>query len=50
MQDGFRRVTDGPCIDPLGSPFSPCTVTPRRLIYPDRINPAVAEEILRAWR
>jgi Ca-activated chloride channel family protein len=50
MQDGFRRVTDGPCIDPLGSPFSPCTVTPRRLIYPDRITPAVADEILRAWR
>jgi Ca-activated chloride channel family protein len=50
MQDGFRRVTEGPCIDPLGSPFSPCTVTPKRLIYPDGIDPAVAEEILRAWR
>jgi Ca-activated chloride channel family protein len=50
MQDGFRRVTDGPCIDPLGSPFSPCNVTPKRVIYPDNIDPAVAEEILRAWR
>jgi Ca-activated chloride channel homolog len=50
MQDGFRRVTEGPCIDPLGSPFSPCNVTPKRLIYPDSIDPVVAEEILRAWR
>ncbi len=50
MQDGFRRITDGPCIDPLGSPFSPCNGTPKLLIYPDRIDPAVAEEILRAWR
>ena len=50
MQDGFRRVTEGTCIGPLGSPFSPCNVTPKRLIFPDKIHPAVAEEILRAWR
>ncbi len=50
MQDGFRRVTPGPCIDPLGSPFSPCQTTPTRVIYPDRINPDVADEILSAWR
>lgn len=50
MQDGFRRVTDGPCIDPLGSPYSPCHVTPKRLIYPDQIDPRVAEEILLEWR
>jgi len=50
MQDGFRRVTPGPCIDPLGSPFSPCQVAPKHLIYPDRIDPLVAEEILHEWR
>jgi Ca-activated chloride channel family protein len=50
MQDGFRRITDGPCIDPLGSPFSPCQSSPKRLIYPERIDPAVADEILRTWR
>ena len=49
MQEGFRRTTAGPCIAPLGSPFSPCTTTPTTVIYPDRIDPAVAEAILRAW-
>ncbi|MEO6398045.1 MAG: extracellular solute-binding protein, partial [Tepidiformaceae bacterium] len=49
MQEGFRRTSPGPCLDPLGSPFSPCASTPQRPIYPDRIDPAVADTILRAW-
>jgi Ca-activated chloride channel family protein len=49
MQEGFRRTTPGPCISPLGSPFSPCGSTPETVIYPDRIDPAVAAAILRAW-
>ena len=49
MQEGFRRTTPGPCIAPLGSPFSPCTTTPATVIFPDRIDPAVADAILRAW-
>jgi len=49
MQEGFRRTSAGACIDPLGSPFSPCTNTPKTAIYPDKINPAVADAILRAW-
>ena len=50
MQDGFRRVTAGPCINPMGSPFSPCQTAPKNVIYPDRINPDVADEILKSWR
>jgi hypothetical protein len=49
MQEGFRRTAGERCIDPLGSPFSPCSVVPRTLIYPDDIDPAVAAAILLAW-
>lgn len=49
MQEGFRRVTNGACVDPVGSPFSPCARTPGNPIYPDRIDPAVASAILDAW-
>jgi Ca-activated chloride channel family protein len=49
MQEGFRRVTPGPCVDPVGSPFSPCGRTPSHPIYPDRIDPAVAAAILDEW-
>ena len=49
MQEGFRRTSPGPCLDPLGSPFSPCASTPQRPFYPDRIDPAVADTSLRAW-
>ena len=49
MQEGFRRTTAGPCMDPLGSPFSPCADTPEKPIYPDRIDPEVAQAILEAW-
>ena len=49
MQEGFRRVTNGPCVNPVGSPFSPCTRTPDNPIYPDKIDPAVAAAILEAW-
>jgi hypothetical protein len=49
MQAGFRRTSGSPCIDPLGSPFSPCASTPGAVIYPDRIDAAVAAAILRAW-
>ncbi len=49
MQEGFRRTTPGPCIAPLGSPFSPCANTPTTIIYPDKVEPAVAAAILKAW-
>jgi hypothetical protein len=49
MQEGFRPATNTPCIDPLGSPFSQCTNSPRTPIYPDRIEPDVASAILKAW-
>jgi Ca-activated chloride channel homolog len=49
MQEGFRRVTSGTCVDPVGSPFSPCARTPGNPIYPDKIDPAVAAAILDAW-
>lgn len=50
MQEGFRRGTPGVCVDPLGSPFRPCAVQPQQVIYPDRIDPAVAIEASRSWR
>jgi Ca-activated chloride channel family protein len=49
MQQGFRSTSGAPCIDPLGSPFSPCASAPRMAIYPDRIDASVAAAILRAW-
>ncbi len=49
MQEGFRRTTPGPCISPLGSPFSPCANTPTTIIYPDKVEPEVAAAILKAW-
>jgi hypothetical protein len=49
MQEGFRRTTAGPCVDPIGSPFSPCAFMPQNPIYPDKIDPEVAETILRGW-
>ena len=50
MQEGFRRGTQGVCVDPLGSPFRPCATRPHTVIYPDRIDPAVAVEASRSWR
>jgi hypothetical protein len=50
MQEGFRRGSDGVCVDPLGSPFSPCAAQPGRLIYPDHIPAATATEVNRGWR
>ena len=50
MQEGFRRGTEGICVDPLGSPFRPCAAQPRTVIYPDRVDPAVAVEASRSWR
>ena len=41
MQAGFRPARPGACVNPLGSPFSQCAVTPRTLINPERI--------LKAW-
>jgi Ca-activated chloride channel homolog len=49
MQEGFRRGTQGDCVHPLGSPFRPCTERPSTLIYPDKIDPAVAVEISHRW-
>ena len=50
MQEGFRRGTEGVCVDPLGSPFRPCAAQPQTVIYPDRVDPAVAVEASRSWR
>ena len=50
MQEGFRRGAEGVCVDPLGSPFRPCAERPASLIYPDKIDPAVAVEISQRWR
>jgi hypothetical protein len=50
MQEGFRRGTEGMCVDPLGSQFRPCAAQPQTVIYPDRIDPAVAVEASRSWR
>ena len=36
-------------VSSIGSPFSQCAATPKTLIYPDRIDPDVAEAILRRW-
>lgn len=50
MQEGFRRGTEGVCVEPLGSPFRPCAVQPKTVIYPDRIDAKVAVEAIRNWR
>ena len=49
MQAGFRPARPGTCVNPLGSPFSQCVVTPHTLINPERIDPEVAAGILKAW-
>ena len=49
MQAGFRPSVAPNCVDPLGSPFSQCAVTPKALISPSRISPDVAAAILKAW-
>ena len=50
MQEGFRTTKQIPCVDPLGSPFKPCSYTPQAQIYPDQIDPAVAAAIIKSWR
>jgi hypothetical protein len=36
-------------VNPLGSPFSQCAVTPQKLVHTDRIQPDVADAILKVW-
>jgi Ca-activated chloride channel family protein len=50
MQEGFRPTTALPCVSPVGSPFSQCTRTPAKVIYPDQIDPLVAQIILESWK
>lgn len=49
MQAGFRPATALSCVNPLGSPFSQCAVTPRAVIEVNRVDPEVAAAILKEW-
>jgi Ca-activated chloride channel homolog len=49
MQAGFRPAAPLNCVNPLGSPFSQCAVTPRALIEVNRVDAEVAAAILKEW-